>query len=370
MKQSLSLDGLISEVSRQSASRRDFVVPSQLVTLTDDAQALALDVGGTQLVSRINDLAHTQLAGDVGIPQKFYDRLRGELPGLAAHNVNTIMRARDAGQKRLVRVLDGNARAFLSARYRCIDNLGLIEQLMPQLVSRPDMRLASCDITERRLYIKLVSDELTGEVVPGDVVRGGLLIKNSEVGCGAWEISPFTERLICKNGAVHTQLGQRAPHIGRALGGDDDAASELFSDETRAADDHAFYLKARDVIASILSGDKLQTILAGMKAAAGEPIEATEVEGVVEVMTERHNFTEGERKNVLGNLIKGADLSRWGLANAITRAAEDADTYDRASELEEIGGAMMLAPGSVPKPEAASRRKRRARSAAEVAASN
>ncbi len=38
------------------------------------------------------------------------------------------------------------------------------------------------------------------------------------------------------------------------------------------------------------------------------------------------------------HLIRGGDLSAWGLANAITRTAEDAADYDRATELEVAGG--------------------------------
>jgi hypothetical protein len=47
----------------------------------------------------------------------------------------------------------------------------------------------------------------------------------------------------------------------------------------------------------------------------------------------------------LQHLIRGADLSAWGLANAVTRTAEDVADYDRASELEAAGGRVIeLAP--------------------------
>jgi len=35
---------------------------------------------------------------------------------------------------------------------------------------------------------------------------------------------------------------------------------------------------------------------------------------------------------------RGKDLSAWGLANAVTHAAEDQPDYDRATELEKLGG--------------------------------
>jgi hypothetical protein len=48
--------------------------------------------------------------------------------------------------------------------------------------------------------------------------------------------------------------------------------------------------------------------------------------------------TEGETSSVLRHLIRGGDLSAWGLANAVTRTAEDVADYDRATELEAAGG--------------------------------
>ena len=36
-------------------------------------------------------------------------------------------------------------------------------------------------------------------------------------------------------------------------------------------------------------------------------------------------------------LIQGGDLSLYGLSNAITRASQDVESYDRATALEGIG---------------------------------
>jgi len=39
----------------------------------------------------------------------------------------------------------------------------------------------------------------------------------------------------------------------------------------------------------------------------------------------------------LRNLIEGADLTCWGLTNAIIATAQTVPSYDRATELEAIG---------------------------------
>jgi hypothetical protein len=47
---------------------------------------------------------------------------------------------------------------------------------------------------------------------------------------------------------------------------------------------------------------------------------------------------------VLKHLIEGGDLTAWGLANAITRSAEDQADYDDATRLETLGGRMLTLP--------------------------
>jgi hypothetical protein len=40
---------------------------------------------------------------------------------------------------------------------------------------------------------------------------------------------------------------------------------------------------------------------------------------------------------VLRNLVSEGDLSQWGLLNAVTATAKEADTFDRQADLEELG---------------------------------
>lgn len=172
----------------------------------------------------------------------------------------------------------------------------------------------------------------------------GLIISNSETGNGSLSIFPFSDRLVCANGAVHTSMGQRRAHLGRALGGADENVTEYISDEAKQAEDRAFFLKARDVVKAILSGDVLQRLLADMRASAEDKLEG-DPEKVVEVVGRNVGLSETERVSVLRNLIDGkVGMSRWGLANAITAAAHTSDDFDRAVELQTIGGRYMSEP--------------------------
>ena len=58
---------------------------------------------------------------------------------------------------------------------------------------------------------------------------------------------------------------------------------------------------------------------------------------VQELTTKEYGNSEAESKGILGHLIAGGDLSLYGLANAVTRQAQDVESYDRSTELEATG---------------------------------
>ena len=94
---------------------------------------------------------------------------------------------------------------------------------------------ASMDITDRNLYLRLVSTHLEGEVRVGEIVRAGVELQNSEVGLGAFVVRPLLFTLSCLNGAVVDLQVQHRAHVGAALGGDDGNAWEWLSDEALIA---------------------------------------------------------------------------------------------------------------------------------------
>ena len=62
-----------------------------------------------------------------------------------------------AGKQPTYAAQDGSARAYLSNRYRRIDNIDIAGVTLPILGGLPDIRFESCQITESRMYIKAVN---------------------------------------------------------------------------------------------------------------------------------------------------------------------------------------------------------------------
>ncbi|MGE5527786.1 MAG: DUF932 domain-containing protein [Patescibacteria group bacterium] len=361
MKEGRSLVDLAKELERQLDTKKDYVAPTNLMevipvpkTLQDDGEMpLALDLYPTLNAKShqvdeerehfgLTSLAENQIREFADVPAKYYKRLKDASPMMAANELNFWLGRQNT--PRLIRTLDGNVRAFLSDRYRTIDNYDLAEAALPILLADGQVQVVSAEVTDNHLYIKVVTQRLTFEVKPGDVVQAGLCLSNSEVGLGAVTVEPLLYRLVCLNGAVINDRAMRKFHLGRRAEGMD-SLYELFRDETRKATDKAFMMQVQDVIRSAFDEAEFTKLRGTVVDASTRRIEAP-VETVLDRVIERFNFREHERGGLLQRLVEGGDLSQWGLANAVTNLANSAEDYERATELERAGGEIITLPAT------------------------
>ena len=216
MKSGVSLQQMLTEVKRQSESKEDYLIAPNRLRMESYGKEMFLhlsDDSGTELIEpmTITGIAHRQIGTHLRIPAAYYDRMREERPDLLAYNANTWFKQENS--QRMLRTLDGSARAYLSNRYRRIDNIDIAGVTLPILGGLPDIRFESCQITESRMYIKAVNPRLQAEVSPGDIVQAGVIISNSEVGLGSVSIQPLIYRLVCSNGMVVNKEKQNTDPI-------------------------------------------------------------------------------------------------------------------------------------------------------------
>jgi hypothetical protein len=350
---------LAAELTRLQATKVDYVVDTRRMSFASDelSSYLSFDTdahhdgtaGGPVL-----DYAHNQIAQRLGVPRKYYDRMREDAPALLDQNVNHWFHT--APEQRMVRTLEGHVRAFLSNRYRRLDNYDLMEQaVLPEFARFGDsLVFHAAALTDSRLYIRAILPELSAdvEIVPGnhtflggngggDIVQAGVQIRNSEVGAGKLDISPFIWRLRCINGLVMADRGISKYHVGRA---EDEETFAIYADDTRAADDRAYFLKARDAIRAALDEVQFKAIVDQLRElATGEPI--TNPVKTTELLAKTNNLMDHEQESILGYLTAGGDLTQWGVVNAVTSAAKDAEGFDRQAELETLGGELVAMGG-------------------------
>jgi len=341
-----SLEELAKEIQRQSDAKRDFVGSTGDMRINvrlnthGEGHQMRMNVGEESFP--IQDHAHAQIGSRLNIPKKYYDRMRDQAPNLLADNVNHWFHKTQ--EKRLVRTLDGNVRAFLSDRYRPLDNDLVASFVLPILGSMP-VEISSCELTHRRMYIKVTLPDLQRDVGMGDIVQAGVIVSNSETGLGTVQVLPQLRRLVCMNGMTMNEFGMKKYHLGKSLGsnGDDDQVTEWFQPDTIQADNQAFVLKLRDAVKGCLTEDIFTKITDRYIQAKDEKITGS-IEKVIEVVNERVGLSDAEGANVLKHLIEGRDLSMWGVANAVTAEANQAADYDRATELEQAGGKLIELP--------------------------
>lgn len=336
MKAGKTIQELAVELDRQQAVKKDMIVDMGALSMDPGDTGLALQVTGGSMAAQygINDIAHRQIGQTLKIPALYYDRMRTEYPELLAQNVNGWF-ARTPDTKRMLRTMDGTARALLSDRYRRIDNFEVASAVLPIISSMDGASVESCELTESRMYLKVVNPRVTAEVKKGDIVQAGIIISNSEVGMGSVNVSPLVYRLVCSNGMIAQDGAVRKYHVGRANEGGEDFS--IYRSETIEADDKAFLMKLEDSVKAAVDQARFAAIVDKMREATEATMEAKVVPQVVELASKEYGITEAEGKGILGHLIAGGDLSLYGLANAVTRQAQDVESYDRSTELEATG---------------------------------
>lgn len=335
MKTGLSLSQLAAKIEGNKELKQDYIAATAMTTMQVQAdKTVVLELPEVAGSFPLLPVAHEQVAARLQIPRQYYDRMRDEAPDLLATNVNAWFRKNP--EKRMVRTLGGDVRAFLSNKYNRIENEEIAEVVLPILAEIPDIRIVSAEITDRRMYIQALSPRIQGEVKKGDVVQAGVCISNSEVGQGAVTISPLVYRLVCLNGMISNDGRLRASHVGGRI----EETEALYADDTRKADDRAILLKVRDHVRAAVEETAFARRIEAMaglttRKVTGDP------EKAIEVLAKKVGATEGERTGILRALIEGGDLTAWGMLNAITAQAHTVESYDRSVEFERMGGQLL-----------------------------
>ena len=377
---------VLVEVQRRKESRRDFLFGSPHLSVKGrrlvlgsapnfrvgdrtyfdwkeaeaaaDQEQVSVVVGEGPGDLPFNRTAERQLAARTGVPLRFLDDLYEKNHGdLADHNLTTLL-ARST-DRILIRTLDGQVRAVLSDSYRLLDNHDVF------FAAADEFQKLGAVVWSARLWddgfeLLAVSPDVHGEVVrqfdaaggdyhhavfekggpdygrpdvnaQGDVHNALVKVRNSETGCGGLSCWLGTLRRACNNTMI---LGKAMTvvHLGRRHEGSDGV---LYSDETREAEDKTVWLKLRDTLRTAFDRDKFRVYMDRMNKIAAEKL--PKPEKAVDAVVKEYELTVERRDQLLGYLFGGRDLTRYGLVNACTRAAQDVDD-EEASRLEEVGG--------------------------------
>ena len=370
-----TLQSLLEQVKDQSARTQDYLSSTnnfQLDTVetpegSENVSTVVMERAGGVPTTRLraNDVAFGQIATQTGIDVRTAKRFQQSYPDVLDHAVNRIWSQEP--KDRMLRTFDhsadagfemeggsrwwtdGTLRAFVSSKFKTFDNVHLLNSALPALMeSDAQWRVVSGDITERRLYLRLVSKVIEGRAAVGDVMALGIGLSNSEVGMGSVSAWQLIWTLACLNG-MQTQNKTRSTHVTSARDSDQ---WKLLTDEAKDADNHALSLKTRDVVSSFASRESFDVVLEKMSDAHNDVVNASAadaVAGVVKVL----NLKKSDNTAILDGLMQtvgqpgfaGRPISRATMVNAVTAVANKVDP-DHVDEWHANGSKVLNLPAS------------------------
>jgi len=362
-----SLPNLVEMLQKQSDVRYDIVVPSS--DLQFKAGNLIVKGGGVDMTddgvytTDVN-LAPTPifdkgLAKRFNIPLRYVKTLRERVavdvkesdPTLYDENMNYWLDA-DKSKQHLVRGFRtddtdslGIARAFLSNKYKTIDNYDVLMATLDGVKQAGvQIEIDGADLSDKRMSLRLVCPQVkeyapeilkgyrspfTGETgADNPTVFAGLVIKNSETGNGAFTIVPRLFVQVCSNGMQMTKDAMRAVHLGEQL----DEGIIRWSDDTQRRELDLITSKTRDAVATFLDVDYMQTKIIELKSLAEADV--VNAPKTIQRVAKKTHWSEDEQESILTHFIQGGDTSALGIAQAVTSVAQTVKSPDRQDELE------------------------------------
>jgi hypothetical protein len=292
-----------------------------------------------------NAHAHSQIAAKTPIGARYYRHMLENDPLLLAANVNRWWD--ETPDVRMLRseIIPANgsmplsfARAFLSKNYRRLDNLEVMDTMMPVLTDEQSpWVLTQAGITDIAVHVEARAPQINGEVRVGDEVCLAVKITTGEVGNRALTVSMGFYRLICSNLATVPSYTKKQVHLGRA----ENEFVELLSESTLRAEDQLVIDKMRDVVKAMHDADRFAELLrtatdaadrdvAGLKS----PVKATEL------LATNASLSEVEGVMLWNNMMTEGDPTVYGLTNALTATARTLE-FERKSELERFAGGLL-----------------------------
>lgn len=348
MKTGRSIQDLALELDVRAKQKKDYVISTDQIgfDVSGDPEQVGpkqhyFDIPGQAIVG-LTDHTHGQVASRLKIPRQYYERMRQEAPYLLRDNVQHWFQ--NNPERRMVRTLGSNARAFLSDRYLRLENEEVAQHVIQSLYEHESQPYPiSTEVTDRRLYLKFLFD-MEGEVVKGDTIKPGIVITNSEIGQGSYEVRGFFYRDYCTNGCVFGSrdmgVGIRRHHVGQRVEAMEENAFQVFSTQTQKLVHDSLMAQTSDLLTAVGSQTFFDQMLAKLRSATtGEKI--INPEQGVEVLAREVGLNDSERSQALIQLVESKDYSRWGAMNAVTAIANNTSDYDRASELEMLGNRIL-----------------------------
>lgn len=321
-----------------------------------ESQITASGVTRVDGIYRPTAVADEGISDKLRIPLVYLRRMREQNVPLLDENVNTWLRE-DPERRFMLRAFrsadsggvpgEGVARALLSDSYKLMDNLDMLLAALDGVQqSGHPTRITGCDLSDRRMYVRVESEAVavqartllrgyrspfdgrSGDELP--MISAGFVITNSEVGAGAYTITPRAVIQVCSNGLTQTHDVMRAVH----LGGKQDEGVVNWSGQTQRKTLELITSKTADAVTTFLSREYIEAKVNDMEAAAGKTLD--EPTKTIEHVTKSLSIATETKDRILAHFIRGGQMTAGGVMQAITSTAQTLTDADHAATLEAL----------------------------------
>jgi len=368
------LKDMYAELKKRQELKHDLVAPAELVRMDDGGEITYPDYRGVKLpkiegvttsgdsgtgfmTGRVTDIAHETIADRYTIPRSYYNKMRGGHDTLLAQNVNHWLREDGRNGKNLfLRTYDspnggGILRGMFSDRYRVIDNMDVLGTLLMALDQRGvNAEFKGCDLTERRMYVRLEFPDMQFDLNKlikrdgshdwhrngDDPWFGGLIIANSETGQSSFWVKPRLVREVCSNGVIIEQQVQRQFHLGKRQ-------NEGFhmSDRTQKLENDLLFSRIEDLVEALTDKELFREFLVQFAAADANLLRHPK--GAVDNVARNLRLSDNRTDQLIEKFMESGRLTQFGVADAVTWLAHEFENEDAemAVTLEAAGGQIL-----------------------------
>ncbi|NEB75664.1 DUF932 domain-containing protein [Streptomyces sp. SID14478] len=308
-------------------------------------------------IYRPTAVADEGVADKLRIPLAYLRRMRTDNVALLDENVNAWLR-QEPERKFMLRAFrgenapgsapaEGVARALLSDSYKLMDNFDMLLAALDGVQqSGHPARVTGCDLTDRRMYVRVESEAVavqarallrgyrspfdgrSGDELP--LISAGFVITNSEVGSGAYTITPRAVFQVCTNGLTMAKDVMRAVH----LGGKQEEGVVSWSGQTQRKTLELITAKTADAVRTFLSRDYVEAKVSEIEAAAGVPL--AEPTKTIEHVSKALSIGTEAKDRILAHFVQGGQMTAGGVMQAITSTAQTLTDADQAAALEAL----------------------------------
>lgn len=340
--ENLSLQELVSTLQIQDAQKADYVLPASVIRMSTEG----IQAAGTKgLIYQPNTVLHSHLSTKLQIPSAYYQRMQCNAPELLHTNVNQWLNLYEDKKGLLLRTFESNggntARGLLSDRYGILDNFDVLMAALDAIkASGIRVEIKESSITEKRMYVHIIAPEVevngeralrnyltSGQNIVGNGVVGGLVISNSEVGFGSFEIRPRAVIGRCNNGLIVKDDRFRRVHLGAKLEG----GSISWSEKTKQKNFELVISQTKDAVSQFLSEGYLTSIVQKIEAASHQTLDnpVDTVHHVVKHVATKLSMPEERRNSILNYFIQSGDHAASGIFQSLTHEAQTMNADDR-----------------------------------------